>query len=141
MLFANSKAFDELADKSSLGLLAFLNDDWDAVLDGSYDDAQWLILAYWKVADYKNARKESSGDDYMQAALAIYELVASQWDTSRCGGGVWWSSARNYKNAITNELFILTSAEGFKRYDNQTMLENAMKTWSWCRSSSMFTGI
>ncbi|EIN11862.1 Six-hairpin glycosidase [Punctularia strigosozonata HHB-11173 SS5] len=136
MLFANSKEFDNLAGTSELGVLAFLNLDWDIVLDGSYDDAQWLILAYWKVADYKNAHNEVS-QDYLDAALAIYDLVASQWDTSNCGGGVWWSKDHTYKNAITNELFILTSAEGYKRYGNQTMLDNAIKAWSWLEGSGM----
>lgn len=40
---------------------------------------------------------------------------------------VWWSSARTYKNAITNELFLLTSAEAYLRTRNGTYLENALK--------------
>jgi len=40
---------------------------------------------------------------------------------------VWWSSAHTYKNAITNELFLLTSASGFLRTNNQEYLTNAKK--------------
>jgi hypothetical protein len=30
------------------------------------------------------------------AAMTIYNQIAAQWDNT-CGGGVWWSSAHNYK--------------------------------------------
>ena len=40
---------------------------------------------------------------------------------------VWWSSAHTYKNAITNELFLLTSAEAYLRTGNNTYHENAVK--------------
>ena len=77
----------------------------------------------------------------MNAASQLYNLVAAQWDDT-CGGGgtrrsllahqihaeiteVWWSSARDYKNAVTNELFLLTSASGYLRTGNQDYLTNA----------------
>lgn len=40
---------------------------------------------------------------------------------------VWWSTAHTYKNAITNELFLLTSANGYLRNRNPTYLANAQK--------------
>jgi hypothetical protein len=40
---------------------------------------------------------------------------------------VWWSSKKTYKNAITNELFLYTSAVGYLRTQNQTYLDNAKK--------------
>lgn len=72
-------------------------------------------------------------------------MVAAQWDDTCDGGGrsshtpnvpallfigsliVWWSSEHTYKNAITNELFLLTSAEAYLRTKNTTYLENARK--------------
>lgn len=58
------------------------------------------------------------------AAATIYDLIAAQWDDT-CGGGVWWSTAHTYKNAVTNELFLYTSADGFLRGGGQTYLDNA----------------
>ena len=43
---------------------------------------------------------------------------------------VWWSSDKTYKNAITNELFLYTSAVGYLRTQNQTYLDNAKKVSS-----------
>ena len=40
---------------------------------------------------------------------------------------VWWSGAHTYKNAITNELFLLTSATAYLRTRNSTYLTNAQK--------------
>ena len=81
--------------------------------------------------------------DIQSNARVVYNMVAAQWDTGTCGGGgeqacmfprarltyypVWWSSGKTYKNAITNELFVLTSAEGYIRNGDQTYLDNAQK--------------
>jgi hypothetical protein len=37
-------------------------------------------------------------------------------------GLVWWSSKHDYKNAITNELFLLTSAECQSGSRHQSLL-------------------
>lgn len=50
---------------------------------------------------------------------------------------MWWSTDHTYKNAITNELFLLTSATGYLRTKNETYLENANKEWSWLIASGM----
>ncbi|KIJ38399.1 glycoside hydrolase family 76 protein, partial [Sphaerobolus stellatus SS14] len=97
---------------------------------------QWVILSFWKMADYR----ASKGEDIsalMGSAAAIYDYVSAEWDETVCGGGVWWSGARDYKNAVTNELYILTSANGYLRTGNQTYLDNAIKTWNWLSKSGM----
>ncbi|KAG8986905.1 hydrolase 76 protein, partial [Tulasnella sp. JGI-2019a] len=78
---------------------------WELQVDGSNDDTLWLVLTMWKIADYLQARgKDASA--YLTSASELYNLVAAQWDTTNCGGGVWWSTAKTYKNSITNELFL-----------------------------------
>ncbi|KAH8043850.1 glycosyl hydrolase [Aureococcus anophagefferens] len=51
-------------------------------------------------------RIEAAGDAaYLDRAAKIFaDLAVHAWDDA-CGGGVWWSYAKSYKNAITNELF------------------------------------
>ncbi|EGO00273.1 glycoside hydrolase family 76 protein [Serpula lacrymans var. lacrymans S7.3] len=137
MLAADSDTWGTIADTSYIGQAANnANTDWVSFLGGSYDDSQWVILAFWKIADYKAARGQDNSA-YLSSASKVYDIVAAEWDTTSCGGGVWWSSAQNYKNAITNQLFLLTSAEGYNRNQNQTYLDNANKEWAWLSASGM----
>lgn len=55
MLGAGMTTWDDLADTSYVGRNANDNADWSSVLNGAYDDAQWVILALWKMADYNGA--------------------------------------------------------------------------------------
>jgi len=71
--------------------------------DGSNDDNLWWCLAWCKVYQLTGLQV------YLQRALLFYEVILPYWDTTVCGGGIWWSSARNYKNAVTNELFLMAS--------------------------------
>lgn len=131
-LAASSTEFDAFADTTAIGIAARSNTDWPSYLAGSFDDAQWVILALWKIADYKQAHGQDASP-YLNSARTIYNYIAQQWD-STCGGGVWWSSAKTYKNAVTNQLFLLTSANGYQRYGDSALLDNAKKTWAWCKS-------
>jgi len=129
--------FSTVAEGSYLGKAALNSDtDWNSFIAGSFDDAQWCILALWKIADYKVSRHQDSSA-YSNAASAIYDIISKQWDDTTCGGGVWWSSEKTYKNAITNQLFLLTSAVGYLRTRNETYLTNANKEWTWLNSSGM----
>ncbi|KAF4567449.1 hydrolase 76 protein [Pleurotus pulmonarius] len=113
MLASGSNDFSSIADGTFLGRAALNpSTNWNNFIGGSFDDAQ-------------------------TSAAKIYDIIANQWD-DHCGGGVWWSSARTYKNAITNELFLLTSASGFLRNRQLTnYLDNATKVWNWLKGSGM----
>ncbi|KAJ6519253.1 glycoside hydrolase family 76 protein [Mycena sanguinolenta] len=142
MLATGTDQFSSLADNSYLGRAAILQEDlgislWSDIVDGSYDDASWIILALWKIADYKTARGLDSSA-YLNSASTIYSIVESAWDASVCGGGVWWSSAKNYKNSITNELFLLVSATGAINFpSNSAYLTNAINVKNWIASSQL----
>ncbi|EJD52539.1 glycoside hydrolase family 76 protein [Auricularia subglabra TFB-10046 SS5] len=138
MLGANNDAWANLAETSFIGRKALAGSatNWDSVLAGSNDDAQWIILSFWKMADYKYARGKD-GAPYNNAARTIYNIIAKEWDTSVCGGGMWWSKAHTYKNAITNELFLYVSASGYNRFKEQMFLDNANKVWAWLSASGM----
>ena len=47
---------------------------------------------------------------------------------------VWWSGDHTYKNAVTNELFLYLSANGYNRFGGQTYLDNAKKVRRICLS-------
>ncbi|KAG8994282.1 hydrolase 76 protein [Tulasnella sp. JGI-2019a] len=128
MLAAGTDTYYTLDENSQTGKdgQAASASTWASTINGSNDDSLWLVLTMWKIADYLTTRgKDATG--YLNSATEIYNMIAAEWDTTNCGGGVWWSTAHTYKNAITNELFLLTSASGYLRTGEASYLANAQK--------------
>ncbi|KAK7001401.1 Six-hairpin glycosidase [Favolaschia claudopus] len=127
MLLTGRTDFDGVADNSYIGRHALnTSSDWQAFTGGYIDDAGWVVLAIWTMADYKKVRGEDNVDTFLISAGQLYDKIAANWDDT-CGGGVWWTTDHGYKNAITNELFLTLSARGYLRTGNQTYLDNAKK--------------
>lgn len=114
----------------SYGIKNFLND--------SNDDEGWWAMAW--IDAYDLTRKPA----YLSMAETIFSDMATQWDTTVCGGGVWWSKdLKNsaYKNAITNELFLEIAASLANREQDaqkrDQYLSWATKEWMWFKGSGM----
>ncbi|MGH3226396.1 MAG: glycoside hydrolase family 76 protein, partial [Streptosporangiaceae bacterium] len=96
-----------------------------------YDDNGWWALAWIEAYDLTRDSR------YLQAAQTIFTANAAAWDPV-CGGGLWWNSAKNYKNAIVNELFLTLAARLHQRTPNdQTYLNWALREWEWFSSSGL----
>jgi len=97
--------------------------------NGYYDDNAWWALAW--VAAYDVTRDNR----YLEAAETIFARNTAGWDDT-CGGGLWWNDSKNYKNAITNELFLTLAARLHQRTLNSqgTYLTWALREWDWFTS-------
>ena len=103
-------------------------------LNQYYDDEGWWALAWIDAYDLTH------NPDYLRMSGTIFDDMSKGWD-DHCGGGIWWSKERHYKNAIANELFLSVAAHLANRA--QTKQEKALykswaeREWAWFRNSSM----
>ena len=96
------------------------------------DDSEWWGLTWLQAYDLTHDPK------YLNMAITIANYVYGYWDTSTCGGGVWWDGERTYKNAITNGLWIRLTAELHNRIPGDTLWLGRSKTaWTWFQNSGM----
>ena len=102
-------------------------------LNRYYDDEGWWALAWIDVYDLtRDAR-------YLRTAQSIFQDMTGGWDGT-CGGGIWWSKDRAYKNAIANELFLSVAAELAWRSQGAARAEYVdwvQKDWAWFKGSGM----
>jgi len=96
------------------------------------DDSEWWGLTWLQAYDLTRDPK------YLAMAVTIANYVNGYWDTSTCGGGVWWNAERTYKNAITNGLWIRLTAELHNRIPGDTLwLTRSRSGWDWFQNSGM----
>lgn len=96
------------------------------------DDSEWWGLTWLQAYDLTHDPK------YLDMAVTIANYVYGYWDTSTCGGGVWWDAERTYKNAITNGLWVRLTAELHNRIPGDTLwLSRSRTAWQWFQGSGM----
>lgn len=103
-------------------------------IDSAYDDNGWWALAW--VAAY-----DMTGESrYLETARDIFTHNTAGWDGT-CRGGLWWTEARNYKNAIPNELFLTLAALLHQRtpgdHGTGSYRAWALREWEWFRASGL----
>lgn len=101
-------------------------------LNNFYDDEGWWALAWIDAYDLTGEKQ------YLAMAKTIFSDMAGGWDDT-CGGGIWWSKDRSYKNAIANELFLSVGAHLANRdtANSALYLSWANREWQWFAHTGM----
>jgi predicted alpha-1,6-mannanase (GH76 family) len=103
-------------------------------LNEFYDDQGWWAEAWIRAFDLTGEAR------YLAMAKTIFADMQGGWD-SHCGGGIWWSKERRYKNAIANELFLLIAIRLHQRIPQDSgrdsYLDWAQREWNWFRQTGM----
>jgi predicted alpha-1,6-mannanase (GH76 family) len=103
-------------------------------LNEFYDDEGWWALTWIKAFDLTGETR------YLNMAKTIFNDMKGGWDAT-CGGGIWWSKQRKYKNAIANELFLAIAARLNLRTPGDkgagSYLDWAVREWNWFKNSGM----
>jgi predicted alpha-1,6-mannanase (GH76 family) len=98
-----------------------------------YDDDGWYLNAWLRWYEVTGERA------FLDEAVSLFEEMTFGWD-STCGGGLWWRKDRVYKNAITNELFLLAAARLARFADAGAAgryRDWALREWRWFAGSGM----
>jgi predicted alpha-1,6-mannanase (GH76 family) len=96
-----------------------------------YDDDGWWALAWIAAFDLTGEAR------YLDLARALFAGMAAGWDDA-CGGGLWWTRRKTYKNAIPNELFLLIAGRLHQRAGGAgDYLGWALREWQWFRASGL----
>ena len=109
---------------------------------GYYDDDGWWAIAWIKAYDLSHQQK------YLDMAKTIFTRMSGGWD-DKCGGGLYWASAKAganglmNKNAIPNSLFLQVAAKLHQRTSGDagagSYLDWAEREWTWFKGTGMLT--
>ena len=96
------------------------------------DDTGWWALAWIRAFDLTGDHR------YLATARRAVDVMWSYQD-GVCGGGLWWTTGRGYKNAISSELYVKAAAELSQRLGagGTVYLERAVTVWNWFERSGM----
>ena len=106
-------------------------------LNSYYDDEGWWANAWVRAFDL------TGNTNFLNMAKTIFNDMLTGWDSTNalCPGGVWWSKARSYKNAIPNELFLLAAIRLHQRTAGDggpgSYFYWATNEWAWFKASGM----
>lgn len=105
---------------------------FDDFLNEYYDDEGWWALALIRAWDL------TEDATYLDMAEHIFSDMQQGTDGT-CGGGIWWSKERGYKNAIANELYLSVAASLANRVPGgkERYTQIATDEWAWFRRSGM----
>ena len=94
-----------------------------------FDDCGWFVLSWLKVYEWSD-----NDHQFLKTAETMMAHMNTGWDA--CSGGMFWTTSRNHKNAITNSLYMLANARLYLHTQHQPYLDRALAAWDWFHTKS-----
>ncbi|ODQ81316.1 glycoside hydrolase family 76 protein [Babjeviella inositovora NRRL Y-12698] len=122
-------------------LLFQVGTNWDYIplnqstTEGNDDQAFWGIAVMGAVErNFTNPGADEPS--WLYLAQAVFNTMASRWDSSNCGGGLrWqifqWNSGYDYKNTVSNGALFHMGARLARYTQNETYVDWCEKVWDW----------
>ncbi|KAK9365428.1 glycoside hydrolase [Lipomyces kononenkoae] len=100
------------------------------------DDQSFWGFAVMNAAERNFTNPDSSQPQWLALAEAVFNVMASRWDTSTCNGGLRWqifqfNNGYDYKNTISNAGLFMMAARLYRYTGNETYLYWAETTYNW----------
>lgn len=122
-------------------LLAQTGEDWDymptnqTTTEGNDDQAFWGVTVM-AAAEYNFTNPGADQPQWLYLAQAVFNTMASRWDSQNCGGGLrWqiytWNNGYNYKNTVSNGCLFHLAARLARYTGNSSYVDWADKIWNW----------
>ncbi|ANB11543.1 Dcw1p [Sugiyamaella lignohabitans] len=103
--------------------------------EGNDDQGFWGILVM-DAAEKNFSNPDPDQAQWLSLAQAVFNTMASRWDTDTCHGGLrWqiftWNNGYNYKNSVANGCFFHMGARLARYTGNTTYSDWSEKVWDW----------
>lgn len=113
------------------------------VTEGNDDQAFWgFVVMAAAERNYPNPPKDQP--QWLYLAQAVFNTMASRWDSDTCGGGLrWqiftWNSGYDYKNSVSNAALFHMASRLARYTGNSTYADWATKVYDWMQDVGMLT--
>ena len=93
-----------------------------------FDDMNWAVLALLEahkslpVATVPTNSSGTTTTTYLELAKEVFQRVRVEWDTTHCGGGVWWDAKHTQKATASNAGPALSAALLFGATNDSSLL-------------------
>jgi mannan endo-1,6-alpha-mannosidase len=104
--------------------------------DEGNDDQGFWAMAAMLAAETNFQNPPPDQPQWLALAQAVFNEMATRWDTSSCGGGLRWqifqfNNGFTYKNSIANGCFFNLGARLARYTGNDTYAQWAERIWDW----------
>jgi hypothetical protein len=136
--YTNDATYNDVVEQGLLFQVGTNNDFMPAnqTKDEGNDDQGFWGMAAMLAAETNFQNPPKGSPQWLALAQAVFNEMASRWDTSTCGGGLRWqifqfNNGFTYKNSIANGCFFNLASRLARYTGNGTYATWANTIWDW----------